>query len=192
HAAPTRSFDGSGSTDPEVRPLTSPRDLNGDGVFGDATSPTTTFTYTADGTYTAALQVTDDQGASDTATVVITVGNTPPVTVIDTPSASLTWRVGDPIAFSGHATDTQDGTLPAAALTWSVIMHHCVSPSDCHTHLIQTFNGVSSGTFTAPDHQYPCWLEFQLTATDSGGLTATASLRLDPRTVLLTFRTSPS
>jgi hypothetical protein len=31
----------------------------------------------------------------------------------------------------------------------------------------------------------------QLTATDSGGLTSTASVRLDPRTVVLTFKTSP-
>ena len=86
------------------------------------------------------------------------------------------------------ATDIQDGALPASALSWSVIMHHCVTPSDCHTHLIQTFPGVSSGTFSAPDHAYPCWLELQLTATDSGGLTSTASLRLDPKTVNLTFR----
>jgi PKD repeat protein len=188
----TVSFDGTGSTDPEMQPLGYSWDLNGDGVFGDATTPTATYTYTTDGTYTAALRVTDDQGASDTATVVITVGNTPPVPVIDAPSASLTWQVGDPISFAGHATDLQDGTLPAAALSWSMIMHHCFSPSDCHTHLIQTFSGVSAGTFSAPDHQYPCWLEFQLTATDSGGLTATTSLRLDPKTVNLTFRTSPS
>jgi glucose/arabinose dehydrogenase len=188
----TVSFDGTASTDPEVRPLSYSWDLNGDGVFGDATTPTATYTYTANGTYTAALRVTDDQGASDTATTVITVGNTPPVPVIDAPSASLTWQVGDPISFAGHATDTQDGTLPASALTWSMIMHHCVTPSDCHTHAIQSFSGVSSGTFSAPDHSYPCWIEIQLTATDSGGLTATTSLRLDPKTVNLSFRTSPS
>ena len=31
----------------------------------------------------------------------------------------------------------------------------------------------------------------QLTATDSGGLTSTPSVRLDPKTVVLTFRTNP-
>ena len=110
---------------------------------------------------------------------------------IGTPPASLTWKVGDPIGFAGHATDAQDGTLPAGALSWSLILHHCYTPSDCHTHLIQTFGGVSSGSFTAPDHAYPCWLELQLTATDSGGLAATTSVRLDPKTVVLTFKTNP-
>jgi hypothetical protein len=32
----------------------------------------------------------------------------------------------------------------------------------------------------------------QLTATDSGGLTSTASVRLDPKTVVLTFKTNPA
>ena len=43
----------------------------------------------------------------------------------------------------------------------------------------------------APDHEYPSYLELKLTATDSGGLTGTTSLRLDPRTVVLTFQTTP-
>jgi hypothetical protein len=69
-------------------------------------------------------------------------------------------------------------------------MHHC--PSNCHEHTVQTFTGVASGSFTAPDHEYPSYLELRLTATDSGGLTNTASLRLDPRTVVLTFQSSPN
>jgi hypothetical protein len=73
-----------------------------------------------------------------------------------------------------------------------LIMHHCFTPSNCHTHLIQTFDGVSSGSFTGPDHSYPCWLELQLTATDSGGLSSTTSLRLDPKTVALTIKTNPA
>jgi hypothetical protein len=144
------------------------------------------------GIYTASLRVTDDQGATDTTSVTITVGNTPPVAVIDAPGSSLNWQVGQTINFSGHATDAQDGQLPASALNWSVILHHCVTQTDCHTHLIQTFTGVASGSFTAPDHAYPCWLELQLTATDSGGLTSAASVRLDPKTVVLTFRTNPA
>jgi hypothetical protein len=43
----------------------------------------------------------------------------------------------------------------------------------------------------APDHSYPSYLELRLTATDSGGLTTTTSVNLDPRTVVLTFATNP-
>ena len=49
-------------------------------------------------------------------------------------SSTLTWKVGDTISFSGHATDPQDGTLPPSALSWQVIIHHC--PSNCHTHVV--------------------------------------------------------
>ncbi|HSC50099.1 MAG TPA: PQQ-dependent sugar dehydrogenase [Gaiellaceae bacterium] len=187
----TVNFDGSGSSDPEGKPLTYSWDLNGDGTFGDATGPTASYSYTTAGVYHPSLRVTDDQGATDTASVAVTAGNTAPTAIIDSPASSLTWKVGDKINFSGHATDAQDGTLPAAALSWSVILHHCFTLTDCHTHLIQTFNGISSGSFTAPDHEYPCWLELQLTATDSGGLTSTTSVRLDPKTVVLTFKTNP-
>jgi hypothetical protein len=49
----------------------------------------------------------------------------------------------------------------------------------------------TTGSFQAPDHSCPSYLELQLTATDPGGLSATTSVRLDPRTVVLTFATSP-
>jgi glucose/arabinose dehydrogenase len=187
----TVSFDGTGSSDPEGRPLSYSWDLNGDGTFGDATGSTASYTYTVAGVYHPGLRVTDDQGANDTTSVTVTAGNTAPTAIIDSPSSALTWKVGDRIPFSGHATDTQDGTLPASALSWSLILHHCFTQTDCHTHLIQTFNGVTGGSVTAPDHEYPCWLELQLTATDSGGLASTTSVRLDPKTVVLTFKTNP-
>ena len=148
-----------------------------------------TYTYSNAGAYTASLRVTDDQGASDTDSVTINVGNTPPTATIDAPAAGTTWKVGDVINFSGHATDAQDGTRPASALTWELILHHC--PSNCHTHPIQTFAGVANGSFTAPDHEYPSHLELRLTATDSGGLTDTKTIQLDPRTVTLTFSSIP-
>ena len=50
---------------------------------------------------------------------------------------------------------------------------------------------MAAGSFTAPDHEYPSYLELRLTATDSGGLTTTTTRRLDPPTVVLTFQTNP-
>ncbi len=191
-AAPlTVTFDGRGSSDPDAGDkLTYSWDLNGDGVLGDSTiACCPTFTYTQPGTYTARLQVTDAAGATNTATQTITAsGNTPPVPTIATPPSTLQWKVGDVISFSGSATDTQDGTLPASALTWAVILHHC--PSTCHDHNITSFVGVSSGSFTAPDHEYPSSIEIRLTATDSTGLQGTASVTLNPQTVVLSFETT--
>ena len=99
--------------------------------------------------------------------------------------------MGDTISFSGGAIDPQDGTLPASALSWSLVLHHCDSGGNCHQHPLQNWPGVASGSFSAPDHAYPSYLQLSLTATDSGGLTATKTVRLDPRTVALTFQTSP-
>jgi PKD repeat protein len=189
-AAPlTVAFDGSGSSDPEGSSLSYAWDLDGDGAYDDSTVAKPSYTYTATGSYTASLRVTDNLGASDTASVIITVGNTPPTAAINAPAAGTTWKVGDVISFAGSATDAQDGNLPASALTWDLILHHC--PSTCHTHTVQSFAGVASGSFTAPDHEYPSYLELRLTAIDSGGLTGTKSLQLDPKTVVLTFQTTP-
>jgi PKD repeat protein len=188
----TVNFDGSGSSDPDGNPITYSWDLNGDGTYGDSTAVNPTYTYDA-GEYVVHLKVTDSNGASTiSAPITIDAGNTPPVPTIDAPASTVTWKVGDAISFSGSATDQQDGTIPASGLTWTLIMHHCPTPDSCHTHLIQTFTGVSSGTFNAPDHEYPCWLELQLTATDSKGLSATTSVRLDPQTVVLSFASSPT
>jgi fibronectin type 3 domain-containing protein len=100
--------------------------------------------------------------------------------------------VGDVISFSGSASDEQQGTLPASALSWSLIVHHCFDETDCHTHPVQTYPGVAGGSFTAPDHEYPSHLELLLTATDAGGLQDTESVLLDPQTVVLTFEAEPS
>ena len=93
------------------------------------------------------------------------------------------------IQFAGGATDAQDGPLPASALSWTLILHHC--PSNCHQHGIQSFDGVAGGSFATPDHEYPSHLELRLTARDSGGLADTESVQLDPRTVTLTLNSSP-
>jgi uncharacterized repeat protein (TIGR01451 family) len=187
----TVNFDGSGSSDPEGGPLTYAWDLDGDGAFDDSTAVQPTYTYTQPGTYNARLRVTDNQNQSATsAPVTISANNSPPTATIDTPTAGTTWKVGDLISFSGHATDPQQGTLSASALSWDLILHHC--PSDCHTHGIQSWPGVASGSFNTPDHEYPSYLELRLTATDAGGLTDTKTLQLDPRTVVLTFQSSPA
>jgi glucose/arabinose dehydrogenase len=187
----TVQFDGSGSSDPTPgESLTYSWDLNGDGVFGDSTEVNPTFTYTAPGRVTATLRVTDSHGAASSQAIALNPGNTPPRPVIDTPSPSLTWAANDQVTFSAHADDDEDGGLPASAFSWQLLLFHC--PDSCHTHFVQTWNGRTSGSFAAPDHEYPSYLVLQLTVTDSGGLSSTASVRLDPRTTTLNFASSPS
>jgi uncharacterized repeat protein (TIGR01451 family) len=186
----TVQFDGSGSSDPDGDALVYDWDLDGDGAFDDGVGVSPSFVYTNPGTYTARLRVTDTGGASATASTVVSADNAPPTATIVTPSAGLTWKVGDVISFSGGATDPQQGTLPASALTWTLILQHC--PSNCHQHTLQQFVGVASGSFTAPDHEYPSYLELRLLATDAGGLTDNKSVSLYPQTVALTFGSVPS
>jgi PKD repeat protein len=188
----TVAFDGSGSNDPEGSTLTFDWDFDGNGTFGESSLPNPTHTYQTNGTYAARLRVTDTAGLNGTATVTITVGNTAPTATISQPASTLRWRVGQSVAFAGSATDPEDGSLPASALTWSLVMNHCSIPTSCHQHFIQQFAGVSSGTFTAPDHEYPSYLTLTLTATDRGGLQHSVTQRLDPQTVAFTLNTNPS
>ena len=187
----TVQFDSTGSQPAEPEDtLTYAWDLDGDGQFDDSAEPQPSFTFLTEGTFAARLRVLDNHGGFHVSDpVVIQPGNQTPTATILTPSSSLTWKVGDPISFSGEGTDPQDGTLEAADLSWSIVIHHC--PSNCHTHVYQTFPGVAGGSFAAPDHEYPCYLEIRLTATDSGGLTGTSSVVVNPQTVDLTLASSP-
>jgi glucose/arabinose dehydrogenase len=184
----TVTFDGTASNDADGQPLTYAWDLDGDGVYDDSTAAVVQHTYTTTGTVIARLRVSDGIASGLTSTQ-INVANTAPTATITSPGPATTWKVGDTINFSGSATDPEQGTLPGSALTWALIMHHC--PSDCHTHTITTLTGAS-GSFAAPDHEYPSYLELKLTAQDAQGLTDTKSVRLDPKTVGTTFATTPT
>ena len=192
----TVSFDGSGSTDVDGDPLTYAWDLDGDGLFDDAFTSATSFTFTEAGAHPVSLRVDDGRGGSNVDDVGITVGgaaNTPPTVAIASPSSANNWTAGETIELSGSWTDTQDDQLPDSALRWSVVLHHCAPniPTDCHQHPLTTLNGASNA-FSAPDHEFPAYLEVTFTVTDTGGLSASGSVRLDPRTVAMSFGTVPT
>jgi glucose/arabinose dehydrogenase/PKD repeat protein len=187
----TVAFDGTRSSDPDPGDtLTYAWDLDGDGAYDDSTSSRPSYTYTTRGVFTIRLRVIDGSGATATDSLTISADETPPAAAIVTPSSGTTWKVGEVIEFSGTATDQQDGSLGPSALSWTLLLHHC--PSVCHIHTIQSFSGVSSGSFVAPDHEYPSHLELRLTATDSAGQQDTKSVTLDPRTVALSFESGPA
>lgn len=187
------TFDGSGSGDPDAGDTLTWLWTFGDGTPQlSTTTPTTSHSYQTGG-YTAQLVVQDNHGASSApVTVHIAAGNSAPVPVIDTPLASDTFRVGETVTLSGHATDAEDGSLPPGALSWTVIRHHAD-----HTH---PFLGPVTGNniqFTGPTPEnLPAasnsYLEIRLTATDSGGVSTTVTRDFQARKVDLTFTTSPA
>lgn len=185
----TVSFDGSGSSDPDGDVLSYAWDLDGDGALDDSSAAKPTWTYGAAGTYVVTLRVSDGRGGVATANVTIGVGA--PDVVIDTPVESLRWTVGQTVAFSGHATSVSGAAIPAAQMTWALVLKHGACPS-CHEHPQWTRAGIDAGTFVAPDHDYPSELELRLTATDDAGRSTTVTRRLLPQTTTLAFQTSPS
>ncbi len=187
----TVHFDGSHSSDPDPGDsITYAWDLDGDGEVDDSTAVAPQYTYTQAGTVPVRLQVTDSHGLSATATLLITAGNTAPTATMTAPLPTMLWQVGSLITFSGSATDREDGSLSGGRLSWEIIMHHCPQ-NNCHLHPVQTYSGVSGGSFSAPDHEYLSFLEVRLTATDSGGLADTKSVYVLPRAVTLTLQTIP-
>jgi glucose/arabinose dehydrogenase len=183
------TFDGRGSTDPNPgTTLSYAWDLDLDGQFDDGAQPVVTRQFTASGTYRVRLRVRDPSGLDDVAEAIVYAG-VPPQATIAAPGEETAWRVGDTLSFSGSGRSATGAALPAGKLSWQLDLHHCPG-GGCHVHPIQTWVGVTSGSFVAPDHEYPSYLELRLTATD-GGLSTTVSRTLQPRTSALRVASEP-
>ena len=190
------NFDASGSTDPDTGDtLTSYIWDFGDGSSTQTTTtPTTSHTYSTNGTYTASVRVKDNHGAiSDPDSVRIDAGNQAPTPVIESPSVNLRYRVDQEITLSGSATDPEDGQLPERSLEWEVLKHH----NGTHTHHVLSEVGNNlmitgrppEGLDATGDGSY---MEVRLTATDSNGLSKTVTQDVQPNRIDLSFATNPS
>lgn len=184
-------FNGGGSSDPDNDPLTYEWDFQNDGT-PDSTALSPTHLYTSAGVYFAKLTVRDGKGGVNSTTVRIDAGNTPPMPVIETPTASTLFASDQHFTLHGSATDAQDGTLSNSSLSWQVILHHST-----HTHPFLEPTTGNDIEIIAPqpedlDAASTSYLEILLTATDSNGLTRTISQELRPRYVDVTFQTNPA
>jgi parallel beta-helix repeat protein len=109
----TVTFDGSGSSDDSaVENYT--WTFTYDGVGQELHEVEPTFTFDVVGTYTVTLTVTDDEGATDTDEVVITVEEAPAVTLTADAGSNQTVDAGDMVIFDGG-----DSTGDIVSYTWT-------------------------------------------------------------------------
>ena len=109
------TLSGAGSSDPDVGdPLGYAWDLDGDGLFDDATGAVILQAWNTPVSGFVGLKVTDAAGNSSVgyAQLVVSAGNAPPVIASFTPSAlSLSASVLRPVTFSVAATDADNDPL---------------------------------------------------------------------------------
>jgi PKD repeat protein len=140
----TVQFSSTGSHDPDPgESISYAWDFTNDGTV-DSADPNTSFTYTANGVYTAKLTVTDSSGKTAVLTRTITVGNTAPSVTVTAPIAGTFFNWGDSIPFTVNVTDPEDGTIDCNRVTVSFVLGH-----DGHGHGQGSTTGCT-GTLPTP------------------------------------------
>ena len=147
--------------------------------------------YAAKKNVTVTVRATNSIGRSDTASLTVYPGDHAADVHHGAPRrAPLTWKVGQKIRFAATATD-QDQKLGPPAFTWALSIRHC--PKVCHTHPIDQWPGDAARVVPGPRPRVPLApAARRVTVTDSRGLTVHRSIRLDPKSVDLTFATRRS
>lgn len=147
------TLNGAGSSDPDGSIASYAWDF-GNGSLGSGVSPSVT--YSTAGSYTVALTVTDDLGATSspaTTSVTVSAGQQPPVADAGGPYSG---SVGVPVDFSGTGSQDPDGTI--VSYSWN-------------------FGDGNSGSGPSPSHAYAAAGSYAvtLTVTDNDNLTDSAS-----------------
>lgn len=139
--------------------------------------------------------VTNPVGSVFSNSAVLTVtGNLAPTPTIGTPVVGTLYTAGTTLAYSGTASDPEDGDLAASRFTWKIDFHHKDGLEHTHPGLPPT-TGAKSGTYAIPNSGETsanvCYRVY-LTVVDSGGQQVTVSRDVLPRTAQVTLSTSPS
>ncbi len=171
------SFSSAGSADPEGGNLTYAWDF-GDGTTSTDANPS--HTYTTAGTYNPTLTVTDPEGLTGTASLVVTAGNSAPTVTLTTPADGSLFSFGDSVPFTVTVSDPENGTVDCSKVKVTYLLGH-----DSHRHQITSKNGCS-GTIDVPvdgehDSAANIYGVFDAEYTDAGGLTTHSDSILQPR-----------
>ena len=176
-AAPlTVQFSSEGSNDPDENDSISFQwDFGVPGTDADqSTDPNPSYTYTANGVYTARLTVTDSTGKSQSRTIQITVGNTAPTVSVTVPTDGDFFEWGQDIPYTVTVTDPEDGTIDCNRVTVTFVLVH-----DQHGHGEASRTGCSGVLPTsADDAGHGGYIAGGINAsyTDAGGAGGTPAL----------------
>ena len=188
------TFQGRASADPDPGDsVTQWRWEFGDGTAATTTTPTVVHTYATKGSVRATLRVVDTHGeVSAPVTRLVFAGYWPPTINVGWPASTARFSVGQSVTLSATATDLDQGTLPGSAITWTVTRQH-----GTHTHPYVGPVTGSSVTFSYPAPEdlastTNSYLVVKATAKDAQGITTSVTRKLLPRTVALSFATSPA
>jgi glucose/arabinose dehydrogenase len=179
-------FNASKSSDGNGDELNYKWDFTEDGET-DSTKKEPEWTFTKSVNTDVTLTVDDGKGTQDTDFIEIFAGDAhAPEPAFD--SGPTTYEDGEPIAITASATDLDQGSLGASALSWKVKLDHAGS----HIHPIAEKEGVGSVNFeTDTAHDAPSTYIVELTAEDSRGLETTTTRVLTPETSLVRIDSSP-
>ncbi len=190
----TVTLDGTASSDPDDDTLSHTWNP---GEGGPVAGATVLHVYPA-GVYQADLTVTDGQGGADVSPRLrIVSGNRKPVPTIGAPADGARYTAGQTVAFSGSATDPEEGAVPCSRWSWQVLRRH-----GTHAHpVLGPIQGSCSGSFATLDRGDAAvdeWYEVVGTATDGGvplgaigALSSERSVTLTPWTSSVTLETAP-
>ena len=121
----------------------------------------------------------------------ITVGNDPPLAVIDSPPDLTTYKIGDTIPVQGHATTASGAAVPASDLSWELRLvhnqhvHYAVPPSSAVSAT------ESQAVVDVTEHGDNTSLQICLTAKLADQTYDTQCINLRPRHVDYTLDTEP-
>ncbi|WP_248616790.1 ThuA domain-containing protein [Paraoerskovia marina] len=191
-AAPlTVQFSSEGTRHPDGDPITL------EWTFGDGSEPSSdanpTHVYTENGSYTAQLTATDDDGLAGVANVTVVVGNEAPTVSITFPENGGFFEWGDQVAYE-IAVDDPDGEVDCADVRLFTSLGH-----DSHAHPFDELSGCEGVIQTARDEGHGIesnifWV-IEATYADDGGdagvpLSANDLQVLQPKLVQAEFFTS--
>ncbi len=182
----TVGFSSLGSSDPDGDALTYAWDF-GDGT--GSTNPNPSKVFTAQGTYTVQLTVSDGLNFAQAIPIAVQVGF-PPIVTLAAPNDGDTFRAGDLIRYQAAAIDGVGNDLNDAAILTDVVLHH-----DTHIHPFLSNLIGRTNEFRLPksgEAASNIWYEIRTTATDTNGLSATQSVNIYPLKSDMTFQTVPS